>query len=59
MNECYMSELVVKNLHLLFLTLGYALGVVANMYFTKLRQVKNGIVEVKRHGYARKYGSKK
>lgn len=59
MNECYLSEFATKNLFLLFLVLGYGLGIAANVYFNKLRQVKNGIVEVKRHGYARKYGSKK
>ena len=54
-----MSELAVKSWLIIFLTLGYALGVMANAYFNKKRQVDEGIVEVKRHGYARSYGRRK
>ena len=54
-----MSELAVKSWLLIYLTLGYVLGVVAHLYFNKLRQKKEGIVEVKRHGYARSYGRRK
>jgi len=59
MNECYMSELAVKSWLIIYLAVGYALGVVAHLYFNKLRQKKDGIVEVKRHGYARSYGRRK